>query len=73
MTMIIFLPLLGFGDEEHENDIEVNDWIGLGSMDYYGISIPHVEVVFQQINDFVLKCLLFSHNFTIFLFRLFSP
>lgn len=42
--MIIFLPLLGFGDEEHENDIQVNDWIGLGSMDYYGIGFSNIRL-----------------------------
>lgn len=31
MIMTIYLPLSDFGDKEHENDIEVNDWIGLRS------------------------------------------
>ena len=32
------------GDEEHENDIQVNDWIGLGSMDYYGIGFSNIRL-----------------------------
>lgn len=42
--MIIFMRLSGFGDEKHENDIEVNDWIGLGSMDYYGIGFSNIRL-----------------------------
>lgn len=32
------------GDEKHENDIQVNDWIGLGSMDYYGIGFSNIRL-----------------------------
>ena len=32
------------GDEEHENDIEIKDWIGLGSMDYYGIGFSNIRL-----------------------------
>ncbi len=32
------------GDEEHQNDIEVNDWIGLGAMDYYGIGFSNIRL-----------------------------
>ena len=32
------------GNEQHENDIEVNDWIGLGSMDYYGIGFSNIRL-----------------------------
>ena len=42
--MTIYLQLWDFGDEEHENDIEVNDWIGLGSMDYYGIGFSNIRL-----------------------------
>lgn len=42
--MIMSLLLLDFGDEKHENDIEVNDWIGLGSMDYYGIGFSNIRL-----------------------------
>ena len=31
-------------DEEHEDDIQVNDWIGLGSMDYYGIGFSNIRL-----------------------------
>lgn len=36
--------IVRLGDEEHENDIEVNDWIGLGSMDYYGIGFSNIRL-----------------------------
>lgn len=42
--MTIYLLLYDFGDEEHENDIEVNDWIGLGAMDYYGIGFSNIRL-----------------------------
>lgn len=42
--MIIYLLLFDFGDEEHANDIQVNDWIGLGSMDYYGIGFSNIRL-----------------------------
>ena len=32
------------GDNEHQNDIEINDWIGLGSMDYYGIGFSNIRL-----------------------------
>ena len=32
------------GDDEHKNNIEVNDWIGLGSMDYYGIGFSNIRL-----------------------------
>lgn len=32
------------GDEEHQNDIEINDWIGLGAMDYYGIGFSNIRL-----------------------------
>lgn len=41
--MTIYLQLLGFGDEENEA-IQVNDWIGLGSMDYYGIGFSNIRL-----------------------------
>lgn len=36
--------IVRLGDEEHKNDIEVNDWIGLGSMDYYGIGFSNIRL-----------------------------
>ena len=32
------------GDEQHEDDIEINDWIGLGSMDYYGVGFSNIRL-----------------------------
>ena len=32
------------GDEEHQDDIEINDWIGLGAMDYYGIGFSNIRL-----------------------------
>lgn len=36
--------ILRLGDEEHQDDIQVNDWIGLGSMDYYGIGYSNIRL-----------------------------
>lgn len=36
--------IIRLGDDEHRNDIEVNDWIGLGSMDYYGIGYSNIRL-----------------------------
>lgn len=36
--------IVRLGDENHENDIQVNDWIGLGSMDYYGIGFSNIRL-----------------------------
>ena len=36
--------MLNCGDDEHENDIQVNDWIGLGAMDYYGIGYSNIRL-----------------------------
>ncbi len=32
------------GNEEFEDDIEIKDWIGLGSMDYYGIGFSNIRL-----------------------------
>lgn len=32
------------GNEEYQNDIEIKDWIGLGSMDYYGIGFSNIRL-----------------------------
>ena len=32
------------GNEEHEDDIELKDWIGLGAMDYYGIGFSNIRL-----------------------------
>lgn len=36
--------IVKLGDEKHRNDIEVNDWIGLGAMDYYGIGFSNIRL-----------------------------
>jgi len=36
--------VIRLGDEEHQNDIEINDWIGLGSMDYYGVGFSNIRL-----------------------------
>lgn len=32
------------GDEKHQNDIQINDWIGLGGMDYFGIGFSNIRL-----------------------------
>lgn len=32
------------GNDEHTDDIKVIDWIGLGSMDYYGIGFSNIRL-----------------------------
>lgn len=32
------------GDNEHQKSIEINDWIGLGYMDYYGIGYSNIRL-----------------------------
>ena len=36
--------IIRLGDEEHQKDIEIKDWIGLGSMDYYGIGFSNIRL-----------------------------
>lgn len=36
--------IIRLGNEEYKNDIQVNDWIGLGSMDYYGIGYSNIRL-----------------------------
>lgn len=36
--------IIRLGNEEYINDIEINDWIGLGSMDYYGIGYSNIRL-----------------------------
>ncbi len=36
--------IIRLGNEEHKNDIQINDWIGLGSMDYYGIGYSNIRL-----------------------------
>ena len=36
--------IIRLGNEEHANDIEINDWIGLGAMDYYGIGYSNIRL-----------------------------
>ena len=32
------------GDDYYKDDIQVNDWIGLGSMDYYGVGFSNIRL-----------------------------
>lgn len=36
--------IIRLGDDEHKEDIEIKDWIGLGSMDYYGIGFSNIRL-----------------------------
>lgn len=36
--------VIRLGDDNNKDDIEVNDWIGLGSMDYYGIGFSNIRL-----------------------------
>lgn len=36
--------IIRLGNEEYKNDIQINDWIGLGSMDYYGIGYSNIRL-----------------------------
>ena len=36
--------VMRLGDEKFTDDIQVNDWIGLGSMDYYGIGFSNIRL-----------------------------
>ena len=36
--------VLRLGNEEYKDEIEINDWIGLGSMDYYGIGFSNIRL-----------------------------
>lgn len=36
--------IVRLGNEKYENDIQINDWIGLGSMDYYGIGYSNIRL-----------------------------
>ena len=36
--------VIRLGDDFYKDDIEVNDWIGLGSMDYYGIGFSNIRL-----------------------------
>lgn len=36
--------IIRLGNEEYVDDIEINDWIGLGSMDYYGIGYSNIRL-----------------------------
>ena len=36
--------IVKLGNEEHQNEIEINDWIGLGSMDYHGIGFSNIRL-----------------------------
>lgn len=36
--------VIRLGDDYYKDDIQVNDWIGLGSMDYYGIGFSNIRL-----------------------------
>ena len=36
--------VMRLGDDKFTDDIKVNDWIGLGSMDYYGIGFSNIRL-----------------------------
>ncbi len=36
--------VIRLGNDQQKNDIKVNDWIGLGSMDYYGIGYSNIRL-----------------------------
>ena len=36
--------VMRLGNEEYEDEIEIKDWIGLGSMDYYGIGFSNIRL-----------------------------
>lgn len=36
--------IVRLGNEEHSEDILINDWIGLGSMDYHGIGFSNIRL-----------------------------
>ena len=36
--------IVKLGNEEYEKDIQINDWIGLGSMDYFGIGYSNIRL-----------------------------
>lgn len=36
--------IIKLGNEKYKNDIQINDWIGLGSMDYYGIGYSNIRL-----------------------------
>ena len=49
--IFVFIRL---GDELHPNDIQVNDWIGLGSMDYYGVGFSNIRVP-NESNSYIYR------------------
>lgn len=36
--------IIRLGNDEHKDDIEIKDWIGLGSMDYYGVGFSNIRL-----------------------------
>ena len=36
--------IIRLGNEKYKDDIQINDWIGLGSMDYYGIGYSNIRL-----------------------------
>lgn len=36
--------IIRLGNDKYLNDIQINDWIGLGSMDYYGIGYSNIRL-----------------------------
>lgn len=46
--------MLDYGNEKYINDIEIKDWIGLGSMDYYGIGFSNIRLPNSE-NSYIYK------------------
>lgn len=36
--------IVKLGNEQHQDDIQINDWIGLGAMDYYGTGFSNIRL-----------------------------
>lgn len=42
--------IVRLGDEEHKDTIQINDWIGLGAMDYYGVGFSNIRLPNEKHN-----------------------
>ena len=50
------------GDEIHSSDIEINDWVGLGGMDYLGIGFSNIRLPNEE-NNYLYKYNTFINTF----------
>ena len=46
--------IVRLGDETHKDTIQVNDWIGLGAMDYYGVGFSNIRLP-NESNSYVYR------------------